>query len=268
MLFFTFCPPLVLALSRHTRNPESATLFFVYRHCQVSMMTSSNRSSFRVTGPLCGEFTGHRSIPLTKTSDVELWCFLSSVLNKWLSKQSLGWWFETPSRSLWRHCNGCKLQRTNEQHRSDVARCCIFVTVRWPDASAINAILAEIQIRSIRYSIELLFSDLDRHQGALCCRQYSLWAAGRTCRRQVGTRSWHRRGRSLREPFANVRLLGPPISEIYNKETRGHDRPRTERQTLYAFPVLYHKPREIRRETKEGVEYRFTRHSNFLFIVF
>ena len=24
---------------------------------------------------------------------------------KWLGKQSWGWWFETPSRSLWRHCN-------------------------------------------------------------------------------------------------------------------------------------------------------------------
>ena len=29
-------------------------------------------------------------------------------LNKRLSKQSWGWWFETPSRSLWRHCkNSC-----------------------------------------------------------------------------------------------------------------------------------------------------------------
>ena len=27
-------------------------------------------------------------------------------LNKRLSKQWWGWWFETPSRSLWRHCNG------------------------------------------------------------------------------------------------------------------------------------------------------------------
>ena len=26
-------------------------------------------------------------------------------LNKRLSKHSWGWWFETPSRSLWRHCN-------------------------------------------------------------------------------------------------------------------------------------------------------------------
>ena len=26
-------------------------------------------------------------------------------LNKWLNKQSWGWWFETPSRPLWCHCN-------------------------------------------------------------------------------------------------------------------------------------------------------------------
>ena len=38
------------------------------------MMTSSNGNIFRVTGPLCGEFTGHRWIPRTKASDAELWC--------------------------------------------------------------------------------------------------------------------------------------------------------------------------------------------------
>ena len=31
--------------------------------------------------------------------------FLWSALNKRLNKQSWGWWFETPPRSLWRHCN-------------------------------------------------------------------------------------------------------------------------------------------------------------------
>ena len=40
------------------------------------MMTSSNGDIFHVTGPLCGEFTGHRWIPRTKASDAELWCFL------------------------------------------------------------------------------------------------------------------------------------------------------------------------------------------------
>ena len=48
--------------------------------CPVSyMMTSSIGKFYRVTGPLCGEFTGHRWIPHTKASDVELWCFLWST---------------------------------------------------------------------------------------------------------------------------------------------------------------------------------------------
>ena len=44
------------------------------------MMTSSNGNIFRVTGPLCGEFTGDWWIPLTKASDAELSCFLWSAL--------------------------------------------------------------------------------------------------------------------------------------------------------------------------------------------
>ena len=40
-------------------------------------MVSSNGNIFRVTGNW--EFTGHRWIPRTEASDVELWCFLWSV---------------------------------------------------------------------------------------------------------------------------------------------------------------------------------------------
>ena len=40
------------------------------------MMTSWNGNIFRITGHLCGEFTGPRWIPHTKASDAELWCFL------------------------------------------------------------------------------------------------------------------------------------------------------------------------------------------------
>ena len=43
------------------------------------MMTSSNGHLFRVTGHLCGEFTGPRWIPRTKASDAEHWCFLWST---------------------------------------------------------------------------------------------------------------------------------------------------------------------------------------------
>ena len=43
------------------------------------MMTSSNGNIYRVTGPLCEEFTGHRRIPLTKASDAVLRYFLWSA---------------------------------------------------------------------------------------------------------------------------------------------------------------------------------------------
>ena len=42
----------------------------------VPMITSSNGNIFRVTGPLCGEFIGHRWIPLTKAIVAELRYFL------------------------------------------------------------------------------------------------------------------------------------------------------------------------------------------------
>ena len=69
------------------------------------MMTSSNGNIFRVTGPLCGEFTGPGEFPtqrpVTRSFDV----FFDLRLNKRLSEQPWGWWFETPSWSLWRQCN-------------------------------------------------------------------------------------------------------------------------------------------------------------------
>ena len=61
---------------------------------------------FALPAPLCGEFISHRRIPLTKANDAELWWFLfDQRLNKRLSKQSICRWFDTPSNSLWRHCN-------------------------------------------------------------------------------------------------------------------------------------------------------------------
>ena len=49
--------------------------------------------------PVPDKFPTHR--PVTRSFDV----FFEVCLNKRLSKQSRGWWFETLSRPLWRHCN-------------------------------------------------------------------------------------------------------------------------------------------------------------------
>ena len=56
------------------------------------MMTSSNGNIFRVTGPLWGGFTGHRWIPHTKASDVELWFFslICAWTNGWVNNQDAG----------------------------------------------------------------------------------------------------------------------------------------------------------------------------------
>ena len=59
----------------------------------------------RVTGLLCGEFTGDRWIPRTRPVTRSFDVFIDVRLYKRLSKQSWGWWFETPSHPIWRHCN-------------------------------------------------------------------------------------------------------------------------------------------------------------------
>ena len=70
------------------------------------MMTSWNGNLFHVTGHLCGEFTGDRWIPRTKASDARSFdVFFDLRLNRRLSKQWWGWWFETLLRQLWRHRN-------------------------------------------------------------------------------------------------------------------------------------------------------------------
>ena len=52
------------------------TTDILYCNCTYpTMMTSSNGNIFRVTGHLCGEFTGPRWIPRKKASDAELSCF-------------------------------------------------------------------------------------------------------------------------------------------------------------------------------------------------
>ena len=58
------------------------------------MMTSSNRSIFRVTGILCRKYTDHQWNPRTRASDAELWCFLWSApwRSGWVNNDETGDW--------------------------------------------------------------------------------------------------------------------------------------------------------------------------------
>ena len=69
------------------------------------MMTSSNGNIFRVTDHMCGEFTGPGEFPTQRPVSRSFDVYFDLRPNKWLSKQSWGWWFETLSCSLWRHRN-------------------------------------------------------------------------------------------------------------------------------------------------------------------
>ena len=87
------CPsPEALVRLVHTK-PLGALFCLVYsRVLRCFIMTSSKGNIFRVSTPLCGEFTDRRWIPLTKASDAELWCFLWSApwINVWVSNRKAG----------------------------------------------------------------------------------------------------------------------------------------------------------------------------------
>ena len=78
--------------------PHSRTFVLGYEWWRHQMETfSALLALWAGNSPVPGEFLAQR--PVTRSFDV----FFDLRLNKHLSKQSLGWWFETPSRSLWRH---------------------------------------------------------------------------------------------------------------------------------------------------------------------
>ena len=66
--------------------------------------------------PVTGEFPSQR--PVMWSFDV----FLDLWLNEQFSKQSWGWWFETPTRSLWRHCNAIFDVTGTKVNWSDISR--------------------------------------------------------------------------------------------------------------------------------------------------
>ena len=95
-------------------------LYVVLRYVgpfHYDMMTSSNGNISRVTGPLCGEFTGPGEFPTQRPVTRSLDVFFDLRLNKRLSKQPVGWWFETPSWSLWRQCNEKRPWYHNNTHQ-------------------------------------------------------------------------------------------------------------------------------------------------------
>ena len=69
------------------------------------MMTSSNRNIFCYRPFVWGIHWSPVNSPLKGQWRGALMFSLICALNKWLSRQLWGWWFEMSSQSLWHHCN-------------------------------------------------------------------------------------------------------------------------------------------------------------------
>ena len=93
-----------LYVCMHYVHVDSYMFCMVHVWCQLfiawwrhEMETFSALLAFCAgNSPVTGEFPTQR--PVTRSFDV--------FFELWLSKQSWGWWSETPSSSLWRHCIG------------------------------------------------------------------------------------------------------------------------------------------------------------------
>ena len=87
----------VLSSIRRLFSSKSTKLFRFYR---MKPWWRHQMETFSALLAICaGNYITQR--PLTRSFDV----FFDLRPNKRLSKQWRGWWFETPSHPLWRHCN-------------------------------------------------------------------------------------------------------------------------------------------------------------------
>ena len=119
--------------------------------------------------PIPGEFPAQR--PVTRSFDV----FFDLRLNKQLSKEPWGWWFEKPPCLLRHHCNvvrvTCPIGKAPVRsyfevikYRGSVNGCMLYV--HYSDV-IMSAMASQITGVSIVYSTICLGADQERHQSSL-----------------------------------------------------------------------------------------------------
>ena len=104
--------------------------------------------------PVTGEFPAQR--PVMWNSDV----FFDLTLNKWLSNQWWVWWFETPSRPLWRYCNAYYRypSRFPHSHRSYLRSPRCHRQWQQPWAMGVNDFTMSLEYNRITKITEKLFT--------------------------------------------------------------------------------------------------------------
>ena len=131
--------------------------------------------------PVTGEFPSQR--PVARSFDV----FFDLRLNKRLSKQSWGWWFEAPSCSLWRHCNTLGLYKETAKE-SSLSSCPPNLTKpKWSKYRSNRIVVIRCDVKQ-RYSKSWLKTiSVCQQQLFSCC---PLWDSFLTLYLGIKTGSW------------------------------------------------------------------------------
>ena len=108
--------------------------------------------------PVTGEFPAQR--PVTQTFDV----FFDLHLNKRLSKQSSGWWFEMPLRPLWSHGN--HQQNKENQLTSSICSSC------FSRSSILSVVVITPGRRKKWYYYNKQVTERDIQMITVCCTEY------------------------------------------------------------------------------------------------
>ena len=115
----------------------------------------------RGNSPVTGEFPTQR--PVARSFDV----FFDLRLTERLSKQSWGWWFDTPSRPLWRHSNDVMFLHLSRKRVSVIVHQLIskmaaklqtinsIQFLQWKLVS-MDTLLTEVCFRRANYSADLV----------------------------------------------------------------------------------------------------------------
>ena len=107
-----------------------ANITWTWWHYQMETFSAS-LVFFAGNTPVTGEIPAQR--PATRSFEV----FFHLLLNKQLSKQPWGWWFETLLRPLWRHCNEAKWLKgaTGNITRAFGASSLSELRIQWSDST-------------------------------------------------------------------------------------------------------------------------------------
>ena len=103
---------LIAAVARPSvRNSTTIKIRFILPYEVIAQSCYACwRHQMETFSALLAIFAGNSPVPSELQRPVSFHVFVGLPLNKPLSKQWWGWWFETLSPPLWRHCNEKRLQ--------------------------------------------------------------------------------------------------------------------------------------------------------------